>query len=160
MKKSLIILPLMIILTGCTGTGTTMVLNAPTERHIAKTYNLVEGKSTVGCDAEVKKKFEQEVRNGFAQAQMAQGSDIVIEYRFIQFDEGSQFVRYMAGGLGNAGEGAMTLEVVFKDKNNKELSKIHVGGRITAGVFGGSFDHAVEKAANQVVKYAVTNFKA
>lgn len=159
MKKSILVLPLLALLSGCAGSGTTMVLDAPTQTHMAKTYCLVEGKSTVGCDGAIKRQFEDEIKERFAESGMVPGSDLIIEYRFIQFDEGSRFVRYFAGGLGNAGEGAMTIEIVFKNKNNEVLNKIQVGGRITAGVFGGSFDNAVEQAANQVVKYTVTNFK-
>lgn len=131
----------------------------PAERHIAKTYSLAEGQSTVGCDEAVKRQFEQEIKDGFAEANMPEGNDLKIEYRFVQFDEGSRLVRYMAGGLGNAGEGEMTVEVIFKNRDNKELSRIHVGGKINSGFFGGSFDHAVEHSAKQVVRYVITNFK-
>ena len=159
MKKSILVLPLVALLSGCVGSGTTMVLDAPTQTHLAKTYSLVEGKSTIGCDEAIKKQFEYEVKDKFAESGMMPGNDLIIEYRFIQFDEGSRLVRYFAAGFGNAGEGGMTIEIVFKNKNKEVLNKIQVGGRITAGLFGGSFDNAVEQAANQVVKYTVTNFK-
>lgn len=159
MKKYLLILPIAMALSGCMGSGKTTVLDAPTERLAAHTFKLAEGKSTVGADLDIKRQFEQEVKNGLKESNMTEGGDLIIEYRFIQFDEGSRFVRYLVGGMGNAGEGEMTVEVLFKNQNNKELGRIHVGGKITAGVFGGSFDHAIEQAAGQVVKYAITNFK-
>lgn len=159
MKKSILALPLIALLSGCTGSGTTIALDAPTQTRLAKTYSLVEGKSIVQRDETIKKQFEYEVSEKFAESGMMPGNDLIIEYRFIQFDEGNRFVRYLVGGLTNAGEGAMTIEIVFKNKNKEVLNKIQVGGRITAGLFGGSFDYAVEEAANQVVKYTVTNFK-
>jgi hypothetical protein len=159
MKKSILVLPLIALLSGCTGSGTTIVLDAPTQTCLAKTYSLVEGKSIVQRDETIKQQFEYEVEGRFAESGMMPGNDLIIEYRFIQFDEGNRFVRYLVGGLANAGEGTMTIEIVFKNKNKEVLNKIQVGGKITAGLFGGSFDNAVEEAANQVVKYTVTNFK-
>ncbi|MEN8237137.1 MAG: hypothetical protein ABFQ95_06315 [Pseudomonadota bacterium] len=162
MKKSILVLSMscLLVLAGCGGSGRTMVLNKPTERHMAKSYNLVEGDSTVDCDVSVKKLFEQEINKGLADAHMAKGQDLKIEYRFIQFNEGSRLARYASRGIGDTGEGEMTVEVIFKDKDNKELNKLHVGGKVSSGFLGGSFDNAVELSAQQVVKYVVANFKS
>ncbi len=160
MKKLLYFLPLMIILQGCAGKGTTMVLNAPTERQMARNYHLVDSGSTVGVESSAKRLFETEVNQGLRQANMQAGQDLEISYRFIQFDEGSRFMRYMAGGLGNAGEGEMTIEVTFKNRDKQEIGKINVGGKIASGAFGGSFDNAIEQAALQVVRYVNSNFRS
>lgn len=156
---SLFMVSTALTLTGCAGTGRTMVLSVPSERHIANSYTLVPGRSTVPFNPEFQAQFEADVHAGLAAINMTQGKDLIIDYRFLQFDEGNRVVRYLAGGFGNAGEGDMTIEVTFRDKNKKELNKIHVGGKITAGFFGGSFNHAVEQAAQQVIKYVTINFK-
>ncbi len=53
----------------------------------------------------------------------------------------------------------MTVEVTFS-KGGVELSKINVGGEISAGLFGGSFDSAVKKAAEEAANYTLNNFHA
>lgn len=160
MRNFILVISALVILQGCSGKGTTMVLNSPSERHIASSYYLKDAGSTVGVDSNAKKLFESEIRKGLSNANMGQGHDLEIDYRFVQFDEGSRFIRYMAGGFGNAGEGEMTVQVTFKNKDGKEIAQIHVGGKINAGLFGGSFDGAIEQAARQVVNYVQANFKA
>jgi hypothetical protein len=48
----------------------------------------------------------------------------------------------------------MTVEARFLDSKDKELAKIQSEGEITSGAFGGSFDYAVQKTAEEVAEYA------
>ncbi len=50
-------------------------------------------------------------------------------------------------GIGNAGEGSLTIEVTYADQSGKQLGKIMSEGKIGSGFFGGSSDDAIEKAA-------------
>ncbi len=156
MLKKLI--PSLCILLAACGSSKTMVLDTPAQVKYIKSFELVQGKSTIGVPREAQDLFQNTIENKLTEIGYPKGSDLIIEYRFIQFDEGDQFARWMWGGLGNCGEGEMTAEVKFKDLNGHELSKIHVGGKIGSGVFGGSFDHAVENAAHEVTRYVEKTF--
>ena len=79
MKRSLLVLPIVFALYGCSGSGKTMVLNTPSEMHMAKTYKIQEGKSTVGAGQEVKALFEKEIASGLSEAGMKDGNDIIID---------------------------------------------------------------------------------
>ncbi|AIL13042.1 hypothetical protein IM40_05225 [Candidatus Paracaedimonas acanthamoebae] len=146
-----------ILLTAC-GSSKTMVLDTCAETKYVKNFELIHGKSTTSVPKEAQELFRNIIDKKLTEIGYSKGNELIIEYRFIQFDEGDQFARWMWGGLGNSGEGEMTAEVRFKDLKGNELSKIHVGGKISSGVFGGSFDHAVENAAHEVVRYVEKSF--
>lgn len=146
-----------LLLTAC-GSSKTMVLDTPTESRYTKSFELLHGKSTTGVPKEAQDLFQNTIEKKLTEIGYSKGNELIIEYRFIQFDEGDRLARWMWGGLGNCGEGEMTAEVKFKDVKGNELSKIHVGGKIGSGVLGGSFDHAVENAANEVIRYMEKTF--
>jgi len=87
------------------------------------------------------------------------GSELTIRYRFVQFDAGSQFTRWFLGGIGNSGEGSLTIEAKYFDMAGKELSVIQTEGRIGSGFFGGDFSFALQKAAEEIADYTKINFK-
>jgi len=63
------------------------------------------------------------------------------------------------GGLGNMGEGSLTIETKFYDSADKELATIQTEGRIGSGFFGGSYGEALDKAAEKIAEFARTNFR-
>ena len=156
MLKKLI--PSVCILLAACGSSKTMVLDTPSEIKYIKSFELVHGKSTTGVPKEAQDLFLNTIEKKLTEIGYFKGNELIIEYRYIQFDEGDRFARWMWGGLGNSGEGEMTVEVKFKDVKGNEISKIHVGGKIGSGVFGGSFDHAVENAALEVTRYVEKTF--
>lgn len=149
---------------GCTS-GRTMVMNVPTERLKATSATVVEDQSTVSVPSEVSSMFRDKLEAGLfvgdkeSPPAFTKGADLKIQYRFIQFTGGSQFKRWLAGGIGGYGEGVMTVEVKFINSSGKEISKIQSEGKIGAGVFGGAIDGAVEKCVEEVVLYAKQNFR-
>jgi hypothetical protein len=145
------------LLAAC-GSSKTMVLEDVGSPQQIDSYKLVEGKSTTNAPQEAKQLFYSDIETGLIERGYKRGDDLTIEYRFIQFNAGNRFERWMWGGLGNAGEGEITVEVIFKDHCGKELSKIQVGGRIDSGFLGGSFDCAIRNAAGEVVTYVERSF--
>jgi len=149
---------------GCTS-GRTMVMNVPTERMKGVSMNVVEEQATVSVPPEVanmfRDKLEEELFVGESSSAppFTKGTDLKIHYRFIQFTAGSQFKRWLAGGIGGYGEGVMTVEARFINSNGKEISTIQSEGKIGAGFFGGSIDGAVEKCVEEVAQYAKQNFR-
>ena len=60
---------------------------------------------------------------------------LLLEYQFLQQDEGNQFVRWFFGGIGNAGEASLTVLVTYTDVNGNQLAQTQVQGKIDSGFF-------------------------
>ncbi|HEY6201231.1 MAG TPA: hypothetical protein VI231_21690 [Candidatus Binatia bacterium] len=147
------------VATGC-GVGRNMVIQSPQTRIRAASAVATENNSPVGVPADMKADYQSRLEkylygeNGFKQ-----GQELRIRYRFIQYEPGSQFGRWFSGGLGNMGEGSLTIESKFYDSNDKELATIQTEGRIGSGFLGGSYGEALDKAAEKVAEFAKTNFR-
>ena len=153
-KGLFILLALTLFLIGC-GAGRTMVLAPPVITAKFTSAEIYEDKATVDVPADVSASFQEKFSQLlYGEAGFVRGPDLKIRYRFIQFNPGSQFSRWFWGGIGSAGKGTMTVEARFLDKNDNELAKIQSEGEITSGVFGGSLQLAIEKAAKEVAEYA------
>jgi uncharacterized protein DUF4410 len=147
-----------LVLAGC-GTGKTMVME-PGESRKASSIAVVEGQSTVTVPAEATAMFKNKLDEMlFEKGGIKKGQDVTLTYRFVQFNEGSRFKRWLTGGIGNAGEGNLTIEVTYSDGSGKQLGKIVSEGKIGSGFFGGSSDNAIEKAAEEVASYTVDHYK-
>ena len=146
------------VLAGC-GTGKTIVMDAGESRN-ASSVAIAEGQSTVTVPPEAVTTFRNKLDELlFKKGGVAQGQDVTLTYRFVQFNPGSQFARWLSGGIGNYGEGSLTIEVTYADQAGKPLGKIMSEGKIGSGFFGGSSDSAIERAAEEVASYTVTHFK-
>jgi len=154
-----LLITIIIILVGC-GAGKTMVLKpSETKMHVS-TVDAFEGDSTVNIPEEAKSVFREKLNKLLYKSEGFQkGNELKIRYRFIQYNPGSQFTRYMWGGLGNMGEGTLTIEAKYLDTNDKEIATIQSEGKIGSGVFGGSFNYAIEKCAKEIAEYTKQNFK-
>lgn len=147
-----------LILQGC-GSSRVVVLEPVKPVKNVVGIHLDAGSHTTKVDREYVDVFESVIREKlYKEYAFKDGRDLTIRYRFIQFDPGSRFTRYMLGGLGNAGEGSMTVEFIFFDEQNQEVGKIHTEGKIGSGFFGGSTDSAVESAAEALLRYIESNF--
>ncbi len=155
---------LVVLATGLTlaacGAGKTMVMEPGTEAVKASSVALREGASTVNCPPSVVALFRSRLEAQlYKPGGFTQGDDVSLTYQFVQYNPGDQFTRWFFGGLGNAGEGSITVQAVFADKSGKQLSKIMSEGKIGSGAFGGSMDFAIQKAAEEIAQYTLTTFK-
>lgn len=50
--------------------------------------------------------------------------------------------------------------VHYLDSNNTELAKTQVEGQIGIGFFGGSFEEAITKGGQDIVKFTIVNFSS
>jgi len=154
----------LVLLIGC-GSGRTMVLKLPESQVETGEVELVRGESTVEVPEKVIVQFEEELRKVLfektedREAPFVEGPGVKLEYRFIQFDKGNQFSRYMWGGLGNSGEGTLTVQVSYFDNTDQELTTIQSEGKIGSGFFGGSINSAVNRCAEEIANYTETNFR-
>ena len=147
-----------LMLAGC-GAGTTLVVN-PLEEKITVSYlQLFEKAPTIGVPNEVRSTLKEELtKRLYGEHAFQVGSDLKLEYGFVQFDPGSRATRWFLGGIGNAGQGSHTVQPRFIRPDGKELVTIRAAGTIQSGFFGGSFDNALEKAADEIAEYATANF--
>ncbi|HTM07489.1 MAG TPA: DUF4410 domain-containing protein [Verrucomicrobiae bacterium] len=144
---------------GC-GVGRNMVLQSPQTRIRAASATVAESNSTVSVPAEVKSDFQSRLdKYLYGEGGFQRGQELRVRYRFIQYEPGSQFGRWFMGGLGNMGEGSLTIETKFYDSADKELATIQTEGRIGSGFFGGSYGEALDKAAEKIAEFARTNFR-
>lgn len=148
-----------VVLAGC-GTGRTFVIKPLETKPQVSSLDVSEGNSTVSVPEEAKKAFHEKLTKFlYEEGAFQRGNDLKIKYRFIQYNTGSQFKRWFWGGIGQAGEGSMTIEAKYFDATDKELATIQSEGRIGSGFFGGDFDFALEKAAKEITEYTKQNFR-
>jgi len=113
LRLALILAFLIIFLSGC-GAGRTMVLKTPVVKQHFSSVEIIEGNSTVNVPADAKNEFSQKLEKFvYGEGGFQKGNELKLKYRFIQFNPGSQFTRYMWGGLGSSGKGTLTIEVKF-----------------------------------------------
>ena len=147
---------LLLTIVGC-ASATTSVLEPTSASVKSSTIAINHGDDTVPVEEEYgayfRTKLGEELYN---EGGFAEGDGLTLRYRFLQLDQGSRAARYMLGPI--AGKGSMTIEIVFFDPEGVELSKIHTGGEISGGLFGGSFKSALDKAAKEAAEYAINNF--
>jgi hypothetical protein len=157
MKRALVI-GLALLLVGC-GTARTLVLEPVKTHSRFSGVELVESDATVTVPPEVTGKIRSVVEKGlYENGAFTRGNDLRIVYTIVSDNPGSQFQRWLLGGLGNAGEGSLVIMVRYLDATDTELAKTEVEGRIGSGFFGGSFDEAVTKAGEDIVKFTTQNF--
>lgn len=145
--------------TGC-GVGRNLVVKAPDAKVRAASVDFMEANSPVSVPADLKSELQGKLTQYLYQdGGFQRGSELKIRYRFIQYEPGNQFTRWFFGGIGNAGEGSLTIEAKFLDSGDKELATVHTEGRIGSGFFGGSYSEVVDKAAEKIAEYAKTNFR-
>jgi hypothetical protein len=151
-----------LVMTGC-GAGRTMVMEAPTERRSFASATVENGTDSVTMPAEFRTRLTEKVKEGLYGDAEKPGSfrneaGLTIRLKVVQFDSGSQFQRWFFGGLGNQGEASLHVLAEFYE-GDKKLAHIQTEGRIGSGAFGGSMNSAVDKAAVEIVEYAVANFR-
>ncbi len=147
------------LITGC-GVGRAMIVKPPEAKLRVNSVEFTEGISPVAVPADVKATLTEKLNQYlYGEGGFQRGKELKISYRFIQYDPGSQFTRWFWGGIGNAGEGSLTIETKYYDPNDKELATINVEGRIGSGFFGGALAEAIDRAAEKVAEYTKANFR-
>jgi hypothetical protein len=142
------------------GVGRAMVVKPPDAKLRVNAVQVTEGNSPVPVPADVKNQFVDKLNQYlYGEGGFQRGAELNISYRFIQYDPGNQFTRWFWGGIGNAGEGSLTIEAKYFDPTNQELATINAEGRIGSGFFGGALSDAIDKAAEKIAEYTKANFR-
>lgn len=86
------------------------------------------------------------------------GNQLRLYIYFEQFDEGSRALRYLFAGIGDAGQGTLTVRTRYVNPAGTVLAETRTEGKIGAGFFGGSFDSAIKEVNERIAEYASYNF--
>lgn len=132
---------------------------------------VVEGDSPVEVPEDIRKVFAERLN------QLLPGRELFkrglkIKYRFVLYDPGNRFLRWLWGGIGGIGMGLITVEAMYLDGADQELATIKAEGMVGDSFSGtvsaareisfvspGSIDVAIQRAAEKIVEYARQNFK-
>lgn len=83
---------------------------------------------------------------------------LVFKGTIIEYNPGSRGKRYWGGLLG-WGKGFMTVQLIAIDKKSREeIFKGNVGSELSGGWFGGSFEGAVDKLKEEMVRCIQANY--
>jgi predicted small lipoprotein YifL len=150
---------LLATLTAC-GTGRTLVFNPASGHTHATSARIVKQDATVDVPQSADNQFRSELEKRlYGDGKFSHGSELTVSYRFVSFNRGNRFKRWLTGGIGNSGESSLTVEANFMNPEGLKLGKIWAEGKIGIGFFGGSSSSAIDKAADKVAKYATNNFR-
>lgn len=148
-----ILLSSVLLLQGC-GAGKITVLDPINAEEKAQSIRLKQDTHNVAVEKEKIEYFETQLKEKlYKELGKTEGDDITIKYRFVKFDEGSRFTRYLLVGLGNAGEGSLIIEFTFFNRKGIEIGKVSSEGKISAGFGGGSIDSAIDFAVKAITEY-------
>lgn len=156
--KKLILISFTLLLFGC-GTAQTIVMEPVEDSKNVAGIRVVSDKHNVAVPSEVVAQLRSKIETGlYDKNGYTRSNDLKVVFKFLQQDKGNQFARWFWGGIGNTGEASLTVLVMYQDAEGNELGKTQVQGKIDSGFFGGSFNEAINKAAEQIVSFTVANF--
>ena len=149
---------LIIYLSGCA--GKTLVLKPLEAKQPFSSVEISEGDSAVNVPTDFNKAFRQVLEEYiYEERGFQKGKDLCIKYSFVQYNPGSQFKRWLSGGIGGWGKGTLRVEVKFVNQMDQELARIQVEGELSGGALGGGFEDTIYQCVRAIAKYAKQNFK-
>lgn len=157
MRRRALLIVVLAVVTGCGTSGRTIILTAPDTKTVSPSIEVREGKSTAAVPADVKAAFVKYLDWAlYEKRKFSKGNGLTLVFRFIQFNPGNRFIRWLSSGLG--GHGTIAVEAKFYDGRKKLLANIQVHTSIRGGGFGGSVTTLGESAADDLAKYVIKTF--
>jgi len=157
LMKNFLSIVAIFFLTAC-GSGRVIEMGSKNSSACLKKYNSIiieEVPSITAVPKEASEEFAHSLaKRLYEVTKFQKGDELILKYKFVSYNEGSQVARWFLGGIGNAGEGSLIVEVTYMDKEGNELGKIQSEGRIGSGLFGGSFGHAIDCAVEEIANHA------
>lgn len=155
----------LVLLPACTSSKT-FVLQPVRGGELAGQVALSRMEATTMVDpkahADFEAKLTEELRRQVG-ATVGSPADLIVEYRFVLFDQGSSGARVGSGlaslagsPLYGVGDGAVGVEIVYKRPDGTTVGHIVTDGPIS-GAFG-STSGAIGAAASSVAMYTKANF--
>lgn len=159
MKRVLLSVGLAVSLGACANSA--LIVESPnSSNYRTSTASIVAGQSNVELDEDNLSYTTEKIEEAFFGGDnpiFSRGEGITATYRYIAFDEGSQGLRYLTGGL--SGGSKVLLEVSFSNPQGETLATVRGEGTVSGGFFGGSNKSGIDKAIAKVAEYAEKEFK-
>ncbi|MHC5002441.1 MAG: DUF4410 domain-containing protein [Planctomycetota bacterium] len=157
-SKAALLVGVLLLTGGCSfGGSRTRIIDAPAAPMKVSTMRIVEAAHTAEVPLEEREVLREKLETALRKDGLfLDGDAMTLEYRVTLYDPGDQFARYMVG-MG-AGEGEIIVEVAYKDPAGVRVARVECSGRLTMGSFGGNFRAAYDKAVEEIVTYAESNF--
>ena len=155
MKKELLSALAAMALASC-GAGSTLIIEQP--QMLSYEPQAVPASFTIRSSALVDDvprdiaAFEDRVRTKIEDAGI---TGLLIEYHFLHTGTDGKLDRWFSGGSGRR---SVTVDVVFKNMNEERLARIQAEGRFRSGLFGGSLQSALNRAADEIAAFAIETF--
>jgi hypothetical protein len=108
------------------------------------------GGQTIPSD--IRNKFVQRLDEELYRANFTRGNEFTLTWKCTEVDKGNRALRYFVGF--GAGSGVMAITATVSDAKGHPLGSRELKGVQTIGVFGGSFDSAIEMAADETADFA------
>ena len=153
---NLVMISLSLFIIGCA--NATSVIKTPVVGHKKFTaFSFEEDNLGISVPKEKIDYFQKKLTEMFEKDNYKQGQGLKIKYSFRAYNEGNRFVRYMIGF--GAGKGKMVINTKFYDATTGiKLSETDTEADVSMGLFGGSFDEALDKAVEEIYKFAKNNY--
>lgn len=162
---SLLCVPMTLLFAGCTSSRT-FQLQPVSDNQIHGRVTIARLPESVRTDPADNQQFEATLTRNLEDklhATIGQPPDLVIQYRFVLFDQGSGAARTLSGianlagsPVYGAGDGAIGVEIVYARPDGAQIGHIISEGPIS-GAFGSS-SSAIKSAAAAVADYTKANF--
>lgn len=139
------------------GASSTLILEQPSQlsyegEAVPASFSIRPSSKRGEVPAETVAAFENRVRRKLVHAGVR---GIQIEYRFLHTGNDEQLERWFTSGSGRR---SVTIDVVFKNAGEERLGRIQAEGRVKPGLFGGSFQGALNRAADEIADYAIATY--
>ena len=146
----------MAIVSGCSSATTSIKVPVNSQKRYSS-FVIEENNIGTNISAEQKKVFEKKLTELFLKDKYTKGDGLKVKYSFLAYNEGNRFVRYMIGF--GAGKGKIVIKTTFYDaRTNQILGETETESELSIGLFGGSMDETFESAAEDIYKFAKTNY--
>ena len=154
--KTSVLLMVFVLLAAC-GTASNVVYEAPADKITFQSVNITELPPNVDVPADVQKKLLDSLHHElYEEKGFSKGNDLQLEYRIVSYTGGNRLKRFVAGGIGNWGEGDMVIQTKYKDVDGKIMGELTTRGKIGSGIFGGPIKSAARRVAEKIAMYTTT----
>jgi hypothetical protein len=117
-----------------------------------RTLRVTEAPGGQTVPPEIRTKFVQRLDSELFTEKFAHGNELALTWKCTEVNPGNRALRYFVGF--GAGSGVMAITTTLSDSKGHPLGSRELKGVQTIGFFGGSFDSAIEMAADGTADFA------
>ena len=118
------------------------------------------GNHTVEVSQKIIAQLQKKIEKGlYEENDFIKSDALLLEYRFLQQDEGDKLVKLFIGSLAKLDDASLTVLVTYTDVNGNQLAQKHIHREFDSGFFGVSLSKAIGNIAEDIVEFTVENFK-